>query len=150
VGARQKLLVGAVFLVIALLYGGALAAGAGSGQPDTGVDGHSGFIGWLGGDAGQPASAARSDLRADCLAGQTLTVKGTCVLVVAGSEQRLRQVHLHAEDAVTVTARAPQQDTLVSDNAKPGDDVAVTVDGKGGDIALDCDDPSGVCVLTLD
>jgi hypothetical protein len=71
------------------------------------------------------------------------------VLVVAGSEQGLREVRLHAEEAVTVTARAPQQDSLISDRAKPGDEVRVTVDGKGGDITLDCADPTGTCVLTL-
>jgi hypothetical protein len=141
-------LVGAVVLVIALLYAGALAAGAGSDQPDAGSDGRGGFIGWLGA-SGEPLPAARTDLRADCLAGETLTVQGTCVLEVAGSAQGLREVRLHAEDAVTVTARAPQRDSLISDEAKPGDDVRVTVDGKGADIALDCDDPTGTCVLTL-
>jgi hypothetical protein len=151
---RQRLLIGAVLLVIALLYAGALAAPAGSGQGDATPDGPRGVLGWLGGGptpgaSGEPGPAVRADLHADCLAGQTLTVKGTCVLLVARGGDGLRQVRLYAHDAVTVTARAPQHGILMSDDAKPGDEVKVTVDATGGEIALDCDDPANTCVVTL-
>ena len=147
-----------VFAVVVVLYVGAVANGAGSGDGRAGGR-PGGFVSWLGGLAGHPPAVARADLRADCLADATLTVKGGCVLTVSASSRNLREVRLHVNDAVAISSRAPRRDTVVRNNVKAGDDVRVTVDGKGGDIALECggadrtapsrDPAAPPCVVTL-
>lgn len=145
---RQKIVVVAVFVLLALLYIGAAAGGGGSGQGN--ASGHpGGIVGWLGRVVGQPPDAARSDLTAPCLAGGTLTVKSSCVLSVAKSNVGTRRVKLHATDAVTITSRAPQGDQDITADVKAGTDVNVTVDGKGGGIAIVCASTGATCTVTL-
>ena len=145
---RQKIAVVAVLAALALLYTGALAGGTGRGEGTAGT-GPGGFVAWLGRLAGPPPAVARADLRADCLAGTTFTVRGTCTVRVAASDHGTRQLRLHAEDAVTVRARAPQGDTVVQSELDAGAEVKVTVDGKGGDLTLDCGGADSTCVVTL-
>src|SRR5215831_1744556 len=118
---RQKIVIIAVGVLLVLLYTGAAVTGGGSGQGDASKK-PGGVVGWLGDLFGQPPAAARADLSSACLAGDTLTDKGT------------RRVKLHAVDAVTVASRAPQGQDTVTDDVEAGKDVSVTVDGDGGDI----------------
>jgi hypothetical protein len=144
---RQKIVVCAVLAALAVLYTGAVATGGRTGTGDAGATGN-GFVRWLGRLAGEPTAVVAADLSADCLADTTITVRGSCPLHVAASRQDLRQLRLHARDAVTVTARAPRGDSLVRDDVAAGTDVDITVDGRGGDVTLACADTT-TCVLTL-
>lgn len=143
---RQKLAVGAVLGLIVLLYTGAVGNGARSGSGDAAHPG--GVVGWLGGLVGHPPAAARSDLSAPCLTDRTLSVQGSCTLSVAKSSGGTRQVKLHATDPVRVESRAPDSRQTVTDDVKAGDDVSVTVDGTGGDIAISCP-AADTCTATL-
>ncbi len=144
---RQKVVVCAVLAVLALLYTGAVAMGAGAGSGDQ-KDLHNGFVAWLGARAGAPAPVARADLTADCLAESTLTVPGSCTLRVAAANQDVRQLRLHARDAVTVEAKAPRRDVTVRDDVAAGTDVTVSVDAGGGDVVVACAGTTS-CVVTL-
>jgi len=143
---RQKIVIIAVFVLMALLYTGAAATG-GSGEGDASKK-PGGIVGWLGDLVGQPPAADRKDLTADCLVDKTLTVKGTCVLHVAKSSKGTRKVALKATDAVKVTSRAPQGHDEVTADVDAGKDVSVTVDGDAADITIAC---SGAdqCTVTL-
>ena len=144
---RQKIAVVAVLVLMAVLYAGAVAGGARTGQGDAG-DHPGGLVGWLGRAVGQPPAAARSDLAAPCLRDRTLTVAGHCTLRVASSDRGTRRVRLHATDPVTVESRAPKGEQTVTADVKPGDDVSVTVDGDGTDIAITCAG-GDTCTLSL-
>ncbi len=144
---RQKVVVGTVLAVLVLLYSGAVAMGAGAGTGDQSAL-HNGFVRWLGTLAGSPAPVARPDLSADCLTEATLTVSGSCTLHVAAADQDVRQLRLHARDAVTVTAKAPRRDATVRDDVAAGTDVTVTVDAGAGDVVIACAGTT-TCVVTL-
>jgi hypothetical protein len=144
---RQKIVVCTVLAVLALLYSGAVAMGAGAGTGDQ-SDLHNGFVQWLGARAGAPARVAPHDLSADCLAEATLTVPGSCTLHVAAGNQDVRQLRLHARDAVTVTAKAPKRDATVHKDVAAGADVSVAVDAGGGDVVITCAGTTS-CVVTL-
>jgi hypothetical protein len=145
---RQQILVCAVLGALALLYvtGVGIGAGAGTGGQ---ADLHNGFVRWLGDRFGQPASVARHDLTADCLTGATLTVHGSCTLHVASAGQDVRRLRLHAQDAVTVTAKAPKREDTVRDDVAAGTDATVTVDSGGGDVVVACTGTTTTCVVTL-
>jgi hypothetical protein len=144
---RQLILVGVVAAVLVVLYGLAAANGSRSGQggPESR---EGGIVGWLGTMVGQPADAARGDLSAGCLNGSTFTVDGQCVLTVARSSRGTRRIRLHAVDAVSVNAPAPQGAGPVTADLKAGSDTSVTVDGSGARITLTC---AGArpCTVTL-
>jgi hypothetical protein len=147
---RQKIIVAAVLVAIALLFSGAVANGGGKGEGNAKSGRSNGFIDWLGGLFGQPDNVGRNELTSTCLDGSTLTIKGSCVLTVAKSGKDLRQVKLHAKDAVSVTSRTPRGNDTATSDVKAGDDIKVSVDGKGGDITFNCADGSGAtCVVTL-
>jgi hypothetical protein len=145
---RQKIIIGSVFVLIALLYSGA-ALGFGSGQANaSGQPG--GIVGWLGHVVGQPPAAKRADLTAPCLSGSTFTVNLTCTLTVAKSSTGTRRVKLHALSAVRITSRTPDGTDTASVDVGAGKDVAVTVDGKPTDIVIACAaSVGGACTLTL-
>src|SRR5262245_1359151 len=109
---RQKIVIVAVFAILIALYTGAVASG-GSEQ--------GGIVGWLGDVAGEPPAVQRAELSASCLSGDTLTVKGSCTVVVQKSTKDTRRLKLHAEAAVTVTSRAPQGEDSVSADVAAGD-----------------------------
>src|SRR5215470_14713176 len=98
---RQKIVIIAVGVLLVLLYTGAAASTGGSGRGDASKD-PGGVVDWLGDLIGQPPDAARSDLTSPCLSGSTLTIKGSCTLTVARSDDGTRRVNLHADDAVTI------------------------------------------------
>jgi hypothetical protein len=145
---RQKIVVGAVLVVLALLYSAAAASAHGSGQGSASQK-PGGIVGWLGHIVGKPPAAPRSDESAPCLSGQTLSVQGSCMLTVAKSSTRTRQVKLHANDAVTVTSRAPNGSQAITATVKAGADVTVTVDASGSDIEISCTTSGSNCVATL-
>lgn len=142
---RQKIVIVAVFAIVIALYTAAVASG-GSGQGDASHK-PGGIVGWLGRVAGEPPAVQRSELSAPCLSGDTLTVKGSCTVTVQKSTKDTRRLKLHAGAAVTVTSRAPQGEDSVSADVAAGDDLAVTVDSKGGDILITCGGDS--CAVTL-
>lgn len=144
---RKKILVVAVLVLVAVLYATSALGWRRDGRGDAGDD-PGGVVDWLGDLVGGPPAVDRSDLSAPCLAGDTLTVDGTCTLHVAGSDEDTRQVALHAYDRIRVTARPPRGDGTASSTVDPGKDIKVTVDGDGGDIALECLD-SDTCTVTL-
>lgn len=144
---RQKIVIIAVFVLIALMYTGAVAVGGGSGQGDASKK-PGGIVGWLGDLIGDPPAADRKDLSADCLADKTLTIKGSCVLHVAKSSEGTRKVALKATDAVKVTSRAPQGSDDVTADVDAGKDVSVTVDGDAADITIACSG-ADTCTVTL-
>lgn len=145
---KQKIVIIAVFVLLALLYVGAVANGGGSGQGDASKP-PDGIVAWLGSLIGSPPDAKRAELSAPCLNQDTLSFKGNCTLTVAKSDDGTRQVELHAADAVSVASRAPQGKDTVSEDVKAGDDVTVTVDGDGGDIVITCADSKATCTVTL-
>lgn len=145
---RQKIIVGAVLAFIALLYAGVAVHTGGSGGGGASRD-PGGIVGWLGDLVGSPPQVDREDMSAPCLSGDTLTIDGACTLTVAKSDTRTRQAKLHADDAVTVTTRAPQGDDTISHDAEAGSDFSVTVDSKGADITFTCADTGDTCVVTL-
>src|ERR1051326_2363701 len=104
---RQKIVIIGVGVLLVLLYTGAAASAGGSGQGDASRK-PGGIVGWLGDLFGQPPSVARADLSSPCLSGTTLTIKGSCKLTVAKSDEGPRRDTLHPVDAVTVASRAPQ------------------------------------------
>jgi hypothetical protein len=144
---RQKIVVCAVFAALALLHTGAVAMGAGGGTGDAGGP-QNAFVRWLGRLAGPPAPVAAAELTADCLADTTFTVRGSCTVHVAASHHDLRQLRLHTQDAVTVTARTPHRDAMVHHDVAAGADVSVTVDGTDGEITLACAGTT-TCLVTL-
>jgi hypothetical protein len=144
---RQKIVVVAVLAAIVVLYVAAVAGGGRSGEGDATHPGE--LVNWLGRLAGKPPAVAHAELRADCLAENTFTVKGSCTVNVARSGKDVRELKLHAQQALSITARAPHGDSAVTADVKAGDDVKVTVDGDGGDVVVNCGDPSGTCVATL-
>ena len=145
---RQKIVIIGVGVLLVLLYTGAAASGGGSGQGDASRK-PGGIVGWLGDLFGQPPSVARADLSSPCLSGTTLTIKGSCKLTVAKSDDGTRRVKLHAVDAVTVASRAPQGSDTLTDDVDADTDVSVTVDGDGGDITLTCAGGKDTCTVTL-
>lgn len=145
---KQKIVVIAVFVLLAFLYVGAVASGGGSGQGDASKD-PGGVVKWLGNLFGSPPDAKRGQLTSTCLSDDTLSFKGSCTLTVAKSDDGTRRVQLHADDAVTVASRAPQGSDTLTDDLNAGDDVSVTVDGDGGDIQFTCADSKATCTLTL-
>jgi hypothetical protein len=144
---RQLIVVGVVAAVLVVLYGLAAANGARSGQGDADSR-HGGLVGWLGSLVGAPPDAARGDLSAGCLSGSTLTVDHQCVLTVARSSRGTRQIRLHAVDAISVNAPAPQGAGPVTADVKAGSDMSVTVDGSGARITLTCA-AARPCTVTL-
>src|SRR5262245_24167881 len=120
---RQKIVIVAVFVLMALLYTWAAANSGGSGQGDASKK-PGGIVGWLGDLFGSPPNDDRKDLSAPCLADKTLTIKGTCVLHVAKSSAGTRKVALKATDAVKVTSRAPQGTDDVTADVDAGKDVS--------------------------
>ncbi len=145
---RQKIVVGAVLVLLVLLYSGAAATAGGPGGDSASLH-PGGIVGWLGGLVGSPPTVARSDESAPCLAGDTLTIKQTCSLAVAKSSTKTRQVKLHVTDALTIDTRSPNSDNTISQDAKAGSDISVTVDDKGTNILFTCADSSNDCVVTL-
>ncbi len=145
---KQKIVIIAVFVLLALLYVGAVANGGGSGQGDASKD-PKGIVKWLGNLFGSPPDATRGQLTSTCLSDDTLSFKGNCTLAVAKSDDGTRRVRLHATDAMSVASRAPQGKKTITDDVKAGDDVSVTVDGDGGDILFTCADSSATCTVTL-
>jgi hypothetical protein len=144
---RQRIVVIVVLAAILVLY---LAAAAGGGRSGQGDATHPGaFVSWLGRLAGKPDPVSRAELTSDCLADKGLAVNGTCTVTVARSGKDVRQLKLHAEQALSVTSRAPHDDSVVKADVKAGDDVTITVDSKGGDVIVDCGEPGGRCVATL-
>lgn len=140
----QKILLG-VGVLIVVLFVLSVANGSRSGTGDAG-SGRSGFVAWLGKLAGPPATVDRTDVTADCLQpGDRLEVKDSCTVTVAAGDGT-RSLKLHAENAVTVTAPVPNDDSTADHEAKAGEDVSVTVDADGADVVLRC----GSCVLTLE
>jgi hypothetical protein len=134
---RQWIVVGAVTAVLVVLYCLAAANGARSGRGDADSR-QGGIVGWLGSMVGPPADVARGDLSAACLNGSIFAVDGQCVLTVARSSRGTRRIRLHAVDAVTVNAPAPQGAGQVTADLKAGSDTSVTVDGSGARITLTC------------
>ena len=144
---RQLILVGVVAAVLVVLYGLAAANGARSGRGNADSR-QGGIVGWLGSKVGPPADAARGDLSAGCLSGSKFTVDGQCVLTVAGRSRGTRRIRLHAVDAVSVNAPAPQGAGQVTADLKAGADTSVTVDGSGARITLTCA-ATRPCTVTL-
>ena len=144
---RQKIILVAVGVVLVLLYSGAIAGGAGR-RDGSASRRPGGLVGWLGSLVGSPPAARRADLSADCLAGTTLTVHGTCLLHVAAHGTGNRRVTLRARDAATVTARPPGADRDIRAEVKAGAEVGVTVGVGATDITVGCAG-TAPCVLTL-
>src|SRR5262245_39370909 len=132
---RQKIVIIGVGVLLVLLYTGAAATGGGSGQGDASKK-PGGIVAWLGDLIGQPPDAARSDRSSPGLSGSTLTVKRTCTLTVARSDDGTRRVNLHADDAVKIASRAPQGSDDISMDVDADKDITVTVDGDGGNITF--------------
>ncbi|HKD97887.1 MAG TPA: hypothetical protein VKB69_09825 [Micromonosporaceae bacterium] len=145
---KQKIVVIAVFVLLALLYVGAVANGGGSGQGDASKR-PGGIVGWLGDLVGSPPDAKRADLSAPCLTANTLSFKGSCTMTVAKSDDGTRQIKLHADDAVSVGSRAAQSKDTITQDVNAGDDVTVTVDGDGGGVIFTCKDSKATCTVTL-
>lgn len=146
---RQKIVIIAVFVLMALLYTGAVANGGGSGQGDASQRHPGGIVGWLGDVVGDPPTADRGDLSAPCLVDSTFTVKGSCVLTVAKSDEDTRRVRLHATDPVTISTRAPNSDETINVDVKADADVSVTVDGDGAPVTIACASADDTCTVTL-
>ena len=145
---KQKIVVIAVFVLLALLFAGAVANGGGSGQGDASKR-PTGIVGWLNSLFGSPPDAKRADLSAPCLSGDTLSFKGSCTLAVAKSDDGTRQVKLHAANAVSVATRAPHGKDNISQDVDGNSDITVTVDGDGGGILITCADSKATCTVTL-
>jgi hypothetical protein len=145
---RQKIVVIAVLVALVALFSGAVANGASNSDGDASED-PNGFVSWLGDLFGEPAPVDRADLVAACLAGDTLTVEGSCTLAVAGSEEKIRQLVLRPEQVVTIVSPAPSEGETIEADAEPGDEVRITVDSDGGEIVINCGDPGDTCVVTL-
>jgi hypothetical protein len=133
---KQKVLAGTVAAALIVLYCLVAAFPAGSGG-GLGSAQH-GIVGWLGSRIGQPPDAPPADLSSTCLRDKTFTVAGSCVLDVAKSSRGTRRVRLRADQAVSVTAPAPQGAGTVTADVKAGADTSVTVDGSGARITLAC------------
>ena len=144
---EQKILI-AAGLLVAVLYIGAVANGRGSGDGEAGTP-VGGLVGVLAGWIGGASDADRADLAADCFEPDgRLAVKGSCTLRVASSDRDLRVVRLRAEQPVTVAARLPRSERTGTAEVAAGDETSVAVDGRGGDIRLDCPDSCTVTILS--
>jgi hypothetical protein len=142
----QRILLAAVVLVVVLFV---LAAGNGSGSGTGSAQHPGGIVGWLGDLFGGSTVVDRKDLSAPCLQPDgRLVVKDTCTLHVAAGSDDVRKVKLTAQAPVTVTAKAPGQDTTGTRDVAAGDELDVAVDQNANDIEIKCD-AAQACVVEL-
>lgn len=76
------------------------------------------------------------------------TVPGSCRLTVAPRDGELRQLTLHAFDAVRVEAPMPHRDGRAVKELAAGEEVTVSVDAEGAEISLSCTATS-ICSIEL-
>ncbi|MEH0982603.1 hypothetical protein [Micromonospora sp. CPCC 205556] len=144
---RQKLLLGAVGVLLVVLF----VVAVGAGRADRGRPGDADAVGWLGRLAGGGATVDPTTVRAECdRTGDVLTVAGDCVLRVA-DPGGLKTLVLRAPDAFTVTAPAPgDADLTVRDDVEPADDgtgaVAKIAVDRAAAVVLSCPGGAGCTV----
>jgi hypothetical protein len=145
---RERKILIAAGLLVTVLYIGAVAGGGRSGEGRAGAPVGS-LVGVLAGWIGGASDADRADLSADCFdAAGALAVDGSCTLRIAPSERDLRVVRLRTDRPATVIARLPRSDSTGTADVAAGDETSVAVDGRGGEIRLDCRDPCTVTILS--
>ncbi|MGH3450254.1 MAG: hypothetical protein ACRDQW_05895 [Haloechinothrix sp.] len=137
----------AALVAVVVLFVVAVVLSAGSEQGDASAE-QDGALGTLLDRFGDPAAAGPRELSGSCLQPTgTLLVQGSCALLVAPSEQRMRLVRLRAgEQSITVSAPAPEDaDFTVRKRVKPGEEVGVAVDSGGAVISLRCQGFGRLC-----
>lgn len=143
----QKVLVGVLVVIVALFV--VSVATQGRADDDTGAaDG--GLVGLLSDGLGSSTAVVRAELSGSCLDnGEPLSFQGDCVLRVAPSGERLRQLELRNDGPpLRVTARIPQRDDTADKTIETGKSIAVAVDGDGAPVVLGCL-PLATCTVTL-
>jgi hypothetical protein len=134
--SKPVLILLAVLAVVVVLA--AVAAGAAITGDDGSASEPQGLVEALRGAAQRSADVDAAQVTATCpdLKNRKLVFAGSCNLMVARSEERLRTLRLHTDHPVTVQAAAPEGDVDdIEADVKAGKDISVAVgpDGAGGD-----------------
>lgn len=138
----QKLLALTAVVIIALFVTGVATQDGSGEQSDPSQHPLVKTLGrWFGG----PDPVTGDELSAPCLSAGRLTIEDICVLSVAPSDKDIREVRLHAEDAVRISVRAPHDDEILDEDVEAGEDLNVAVDGDGVEITLTC----GECTIVV-
>lgn len=131
----QKILAAVVVLIIALYVTGTVTQNGSAAPADPSQHG---LVKSLGDLFGGPPSVAPGELSAPCLSGTTLSIKDSCVLTVAPSDQDIREVRLKPDRVVSLKTRQPRGTDTLEETLDGGSTVDVAVDGDGADITLTC------------
>ncbi|WP_162907735.1 hypothetical protein [Allorhizocola rhizosphaerae] len=131
----QKLLAVVAVVIIALYVTGAATQNRSTAPADPSQHG---LVKALGGLFGGPPQARLDELAAPCLSGDRLSIKDSCVLTVASSDEDIREVRLKPDRVVSLKTRAPRGDSPVEETLEGGSTVDVAVDGDGVEIRLVC------------
>lgn len=137
---NPKLLI-VLVVVLVLAFAGAVLVGGDRGQA-TAEDDQDGLLAPLLERFDEQAGVSRGEISGSCgqiAADGSLLFSGSCVLVVAPSEQRIRRLHLVAIDGLAVKAPTPGgEDGTVAADVEAGKGLDVAVGEDGADVELDC------------
>lgn len=137
---NPKLLV-VLVVVLVLAFAGALVLAGDRGEASAGDD-QDGPLAPLLERFDEQAGVSRQEISGSC--GEiafdgSLLFSGSCELVVAASDQRIRRLHLVAVDGLDVEAPTPGDgDGTVGAEVGPGEGLDVAVGQDGGVVELDC------------
>jgi hypothetical protein len=146
--SKPVLIVVVVLALIVVLFAVGIGAGVRGDDGSARDAGEGSLLDRLGAVAGEAADVELSDMAADCpdldARPPVLTFSGSCELTVARSDQRIRLVRLLSNQALVVTAPAPEGDVDdIESDVDPGKEVRIAVgaNGAGDERADDERDP---------
>jgi hypothetical protein len=152
--SKPVLIVVVILVLIVVLFAVGIGAGVRGGDGSVRDDGDNALLDRLRSVAGEAADVDLDELSADCgdldATPPVLTFSGTCELSVRRSDERIRVVRLLSNQALVVSAPAPEGDIDdIESDVDPGKEIKVAVgpDGAGDERAEDEKDPIEVgCV----
>lgn len=97
------------------------------------------IVDFLGKFASKGTAVPDSAIQAPCRTGPNqFQVNSTCTLDVASGGTGLRNLILTSNKDMKMSSRVPRKDFTVSDDVKPGKEVKVAIDERGGAVQLTC------------
>jgi hypothetical protein len=145
VGTGPKIVIGVAVVLVALFVLSVLNP-SGDGEGDPGTD-QGGLAGLLKDTLADQTAVDPRDLSSQCRKPDgRLEVKGSCVLLVAPADQKIRTLRYTTSRDISVTAPPPDQEPVTAD-IDAGKIVNLAVGPRGAKIELDCG-ALNTCVLT--
>lgn len=134
--SKPVLIVVVVLAAIVVLFAVGVGAGIRGDQGNAGDEGGNPLLERLGSLAGETADVDLDELSAGCpdlgATPPALTFSGSCELVVARSDERIRLLRLVSNQGIVVTAPAPEGDVDdIESDVDPGEEVKIAVGSNG-------------------